>query len=144
MTPFRVVAGFLLEDATEGGAVVAAGALAVGSVPLTRATGAGALLVGAAALICAAGATAAAGSLGPPRAAARSNSTASLFSLAKMWYGERLASRISILVRLCPSARARLVTRTDSTSGEATLILAGTLVASVSGMSMTKVSGSGL
>ncbi len=45
---------------------------------------------------------------------------------------------------LRPSARARFVTRIDSTSRVPTLIRAGTFEASTSGMSTTRVSGSGL
>jgi hypothetical protein len=76
--------------------------------------------------------------------AALSKTRWSDLSREKIWYGTRLARRTSMRARLRPSPRTRLVTRRDSTSLVPTFTLEGTLEASTSGMSTTRVSGSGL
>ncbi len=91
----------------------------------------------------AAGAAAAAG-VAPARLVGRSKIRLSALSFEKIWYGTRLARRTSTRARVLPSALARLVTRTDSTSRVPTFTRAGTCEASTSGMSTTSVSGSGL
>ena len=90
------------------------------------------------------GGAAGAGSAAATRLAGLSKTRFRALSFENTWYGTRLARRTSTRARLRPSARARLVTRSDSTSLVPTLIRAGICEASTSGMSMTSVRGSGL